>query len=173
MIEIIPKTPPKKSTQKGLLISISIVLLLIALAGLFILKNIAQQTKEELNNLEAAFQEIKSEEKSLEKEVLTFRKKINNFSLLLKDHLTTSKIFPILEEVAHPEIQFKTLDLRPRERKVVISGITDEFINLAEQLLILKNRDETKNVKLNKVGISQEKVEFEIEISLPPELFKF
>ena len=173
MIEIIPKTPTKKTAKKGLLISISVTLLLIAVVGFFILKNIAQQTKEELNNLETAFQETKSQEKTLEKEVLGFRKKLNNFSLLLKNHLIASKIFPILEEVAHPEIQFKTLDLNPREKKVVIFGTTDEFINLAEQLLILKNREETKNVKLNKVGISQEKVEFEIEISLPPELFKF
>ena len=173
MVEIIPKAPTKTPAKKGFLLSISIGLLLISLVGFFILKNIAQQAKEELTNLEATFQELKSQEKSLEKEVLGFRKKLNNFSLLLKDHLVASKFFPILEEVAHPEIQFKNLDLNPRQKKVVISGLTDEFINLAEQLSILKNREETKNVKLNKVGISQEKVEFEIEISLPPELFNF
>lgn len=173
MIEIIPKTQIGRPAKKGLLVPISVALLLIAVAGLFILKNIAQQTKEELNNLEAIFQETESQEKALEKEVLNFRKKINNFSLLLKNHLTASKFFPVLEEIAHPEIQFKTLDLKPREKKAVILGTTEEFINLAEQLLILKNREETKNFKLNKLGISQEKVEFEIEISLPPDLFKF
>ncbi|GAI13015.1 unnamed protein product, partial [marine sediment metagenome] len=88
-----------------------------------ILDDFQKKSLAALQNLEDTIAEEKTPQKiALEKEILSYQKKINDFSLILDHHLLPSKIFRFLEKTSHPRIWFSKINLSPGEALAIVSG---------------------------------------------------
>lgn len=158
MVGIIPKEERSNSSENlKSLLYLAVFLLLLSLAAYFLLTNSLKKTEGEAAILDSKLEEMMSPEKiTLEKEILNSRNKIEDFSQLLKLHLKTSKVFGILEETTHPQVWFTDFNLNPRKGELIISGETDSFETLGQQILILKEESTISEVNLQKVSINEE-----------------
>lgn len=174
MVEIIPKPSTKHPFWFNFLFYCSIAFVLLSgLAFLWLNWSYqkAMQIKTELE--QALLQERKGFE-ALEKEVLTYERKLNDFSLLLSDHKKPLNFFPILEKLTHPEVQFSQLNLNLKDNKAALSGRAKSFVALDQQLFILKKAPGLKDVELSTLSLEGEGggVSFSLMLSLDPAIFR-
>jgi len=174
VIQIIPKQPQKKSLSlANILLYLSLVLLLIVSASYFILNNFQQKTEKDIQlldeNLAAA---DASPEAALAKEVLNYQQKINDFSSLLASHKYNSQVFPLIESLTHPKVAFSSFSLDTEKQTIALSGVTDSFQTLDQQLTIFKNEKLIKKVELSNISFGEGgKVSFDFKLILDPQVF--
>jgi len=175
VIEIIPKKEAKVSAWQSYLLYFIIVLLLFSIMGYFGLEHFIKKSDQELRDLTAEVEKTKSPERKVLKEGLeSLSAKIDDFTPLLLNHQKSSNFFNFLEESTHPKVFFTKLNLDAKGNLVELSGQTDDFLTLGQQLLIFQKSEFVQNLKLSKVDISKEgKVEFTFNFSLDPKLFAF
>lgn len=174
MIEIIPKPIEEIPKWQKILVFVSIFILLIFIVASLILISLEKKAKISLQDLdEKIFKARTPEIVSLEKEILNYQKEIKDFSQLIGQHLFPSKLFPFLEEKTHPRTFFSRIDSIPRDSKISLSGQTESFLTLGQQLLIFQSDSSVKDLNLSGVSITKEgKIGFDLEISLDPKIFK-
>jgi Tfp pilus assembly protein PilN len=167
MAEIIPKKTPKLPKWLNILFYLALALLIFSLASLFILNNSIKKSKNTLQSLRETLTKTKTPERiTLEKEILNYEKKIEDFSLLINQHLENSKFFTAFQKTCHPKVWFSQFSLNSREKIATFSGQTQSFESLGQQLLILKNEDWIKDVELKSVSISKKgKINFSLSFS--------
>jgi len=173
-IEIIPKEEKRFPFWQNILFYFSLVLFLSCLSGLLILFFLQRKSQATLDNLKETLEKgMTAEQVALEKEFLGYRKKIDDFSLLLADYRMPSRFFDFLEKITHPKVFFSDLELNTREGKVSLSGQTENFETLGQQILIFQKEERIKDLKLTEVKISEEgKIEFSLETSFDLKIFK-
>lgn len=174
MIEIIPRPAKKLPLWQNLLFYFSIILLLITILSYFILGHFLKKSEKALQDLELTLARGKTtEELSLEKEVLSWQKKIEDFSKLIREHTLASNFFLFLEKNCHPKAFFSKVNLKPGANQAVLSGQAENFSVLAQQISILKSKKEIKDLNLSSIIIGKEgKVDFILNLLLEPQLFK-
>jgi len=174
MVEIIPKPVSKPSSWFNSLFYFSVVLLFIAILSIFLLNQFQKKAVLTLKNLEVLLTQIKTQERiNLEKELIGYQKKIEDFSFLLQGHSLDSKLFGFLENITHPKVYFSSLNFNSDEKKVILNGETESFQTLGQQLLIFKAEPLVKEVNLSKISIGREgKIDFAFSFSFSPEIFK-
>lgn len=174
MIEIIPKPAQKFPTLPNILFYFSLVLLLISICSFFILDYYQKQASQNLKDLETVINKGRTpEEVSLEKEILGYQKKIDVFSSLISSHKNISNLFPVLEKNTHPKAEFNQFSFNSENFKVVLSGRTESFQTLAQQILIFKGENLIKDFNLAGLSIEKEGgVGFNFNFFLNPEIFK-
>jgi len=174
MIEIIPKPAKKLPLWQDILFYLSIALLLVTILSYFILAHFLKNSEKVLQDLDQRLAwEKTAEELSLEKEVISWQKKIEVFKKLIKEHIKSSSFFDFLEKTTHPGVFFSKVDLKPIESKAILYGQTKNFYFLSQQISILKLKEEIKDLNLSSVSIGKEgKVDFTLNLSLDPQLFK-
>ena len=175
MIEIIPKPTVKIPRWQKFLPYFSIALMIVAILGYFVLNNILEKTLQTLEDREDTLAKLKTpEEQNLEKEILNYQKKIKNFSVLADQHLFPSKFFSLFDGLCHPKVWFSSIELLPQEARVSLTGQTEDFSVLGQQILIFKNEKGINDVKLTKVSLAEKgRIKFDLDIFLSPEIFKF
>lgn len=174
-IEIIPKEEIKPSPWQKILLYIVVFLLLLSIAGYFLLDYyFIEKANQEIQDLETKISEAKTPQQiALEEELKSYQKKIDDFSSLFAKHKKGSNFFDFLEKNTHPKVYFSELSLNIKGNQVNLSGQTESFKILGEQLLIFRNADLIQDLKLSKVGSSEEgKIEFTFIFSLKPQLFQ-
>ncbi|HUV81171.1 MAG TPA: hypothetical protein VMW21_01470 [Patescibacteria group bacterium] len=165
MVEIIPKEPAKPSKTLNLLFYLAIFLLFFSVISYFILSGFLKKTEEEAAALASAL--VQTEESSLEKEILTAKKKIEDFSSLIVRHLTPSEVFEIVEKNCHPKVWFSQFSLSSREKTLKVSGETDNFETLGQQIFILEEETALAKVTLESFSITSEgRINFELSLTL-------
>ena len=175
-IEIIPKTELRKPPLLiNLPFFIGIFLLILAILGYFYLQNNIKNSSENLKNLEESILEKTTPEvDNLEKEISDWRQKIEDYNLLFVGHRESSNLFEFLEKITHSKVwwtDFKFDSSIPSNLR--LTGVSQDFSALQQQLIILGNENFIKNVILNKISLLKEGgVEFELEISVDPEILK-
>lgn len=175
-IEIIPKkVETKLPTLLNILFYLALILLIISLLSSLALFLFQKNSKKVLQNIEEKLAEKGTpEERALEGKIILYQKKINDFSDLLNSHQSNLKFLTVLESLTHPKIFFSKVDLKIREGKVILAGTAENFEVLGQQFLIFKKENFIKDVSLTKVSISKEgKIDFNLELSLEPEKFKY
>jgi methylaspartate ammonia-lyase len=174
-IEIIPKKAPKLPSWLNILLYFSLFLLVSSISSYFILAHLQKESEANLANLEKTLTEGRTLQNiALEEEVFDYQKKISAFSQLISQHLLTSNLFDFLERNCHPEVLFQKFNLDSRTRRLTLSGQTDDFSSLGQQLLILKSQDEIEEVNLAKISLGGKgEVEFTLNLSLIPEIFQW
>lgn len=126
-----------------------------------------------LVNLETILvQEKTSQRKDMEKEILFRQKKINDFSTLLSQHLMSSNFFKVLEALTHPNIWFSEVSLDSDTSKVIISGETEDFQTLGQQLIIFQEAPAIIGSELSQISIGRGRIQFTFLLSLDPQVFK-
>lgn len=174
MVEIIPKEAPKISQWKNILFYFSLALLIFSVVSYFILDNSLREHQEKMVELKLALVEQVTPEKNiLEKEILDYQKKIEDFSQLIRQNLKTSEIFTIIQKNSHPKTWFQQFNLDAKQAQVTLSGQTQSFESLGQQLLIFREEDVVKSANLGGISISQEgRIGFDFSLSLDPKIFK-
>ncbi len=173
-IEIIPRKAAPLPLWLKILFYILIALLLAAVLSYFILGHFQKKSLTALQNLEDTIAEEKTPQKfALEKEILSYQKKIKDFSLILDHHLLSSKSFSFLEKASHPRIWFSKINLSPGEALAIVSGRAETFPDLGQQLQIFKKEALIKNATLSKISLGEKgEIKFTLTLSFDPKFFK-
>jgi Tfp pilus assembly protein PilN len=172
-IEIIPKKETQIPHWQNILLYFGIFLLIGLIIGYFTLNYFIEKSERKLQQTNEAITKAKSPERIiLEEELKSLRAKIEDFTPLLLNHQKSSNFFDFLEKNTHPKVFFTKLDLDTEGNHVGLSGQTDDFQILGQQLLIFQKTEFLQGLKLSKVEINKEgKVEFTFDLSLNPKLF--
>jgi len=175
MVEIIPREAPQISPLGKMLFYLASGLFFISLIGYFVLDNSLKNSKEKLADLEALSikNQAATEKVALEKEILTYKNKIDNFSSLISRHLSTSKIFGVIEEINHPKVWFSRFGLDTPQGLIELTGEAQDFESLAQQMDIIKEAKIFEKVELNNVSLTKEgKINFNLSLSFDEAILK-
>jgi len=173
-MEIIPKKIIQIPKWLNYLFYISLIVLFLVIIGIFIINNSVNNFQTTLKELDGFLAQIRTPENiALESEVRSYERKIKDFAPLLEEHLETSNIFSFLQKDCHPKVWFQQFSLDSRQNKVNLSGETQNFETLGQQILIFKYDKLVGDVKLEKVSLGKEgEINFSLSISLNPQIFK-
>lgn len=177
MVEIIPKPPKKRPLWQEILFYLGITLVIIVIASFFGLGSLNKKAQKEIQALKEQISTVKtSEEINLKKDLFEKEKKINDFAALLTARQKNSNLFPFLEKICHPKVQFLGLDLTrvTGGYQVSIPGQAESFEALHQQLLIFKQEPKILDMQLSGITVGKEgRVNFSFNLTLTPDIFKF
>ena len=173
-IEIIPKKIEAKLPAVNILFYLSLILLIIFVLSYFVLGYFQKKSARTLQNIQDLIsQKETSEAKALKKKIFGYQEKIEAVASLLASHQLSRDFFTRLEDLSYPKVFFSELDLDVGKSQASLSGQTESFEALGQQLLIFRKGEFIKDVNLTKVSIGREgKIEFIIELSFDPKMFK-
>ena len=174
MDELIPKEVQETPAWQTILFYGSLILVALTVGGFFFLNNSINQAKKSLSSLEETLAEEKtSQETSLENYVLSWQKKINDFSQIISLHIYPSNFFNFIGKIAHPKAWFQQVSLNLKESKVVVSGETESFTTLGQQLIILGQDPLIKGFSLTSLSVGKQGgVAFVFNIEIDHKLFQ-
>lgn len=174
MVEIIPKPVQKLPLWQNILFYSSLALLVAGISSLFLLERSLKNSRLSLKYLEETLTGEKTiQEVSLEKNILSWQKRIKNFSQLFSRHLYSLPAFDLIEKLTHPEVWFSQLNLDLPDSKAVASGQAESFTVLGQQLGLLEKEPEISDFALSSLSIGKQgKVNFTLNISFAPALFQ-
>jgi len=175
MVEIIPKPIEEVLGWQKKLFYFSVFLLLGLIITHFILTSLQEKSKTLLSNLTETISRGKTSEIiSLEKEIFNYQKKIQNFFPLLENHKFPSRFFEFFEKNTHPRVFFSQISLNSKEATCSLTGQTDSFSTLGQQLSIFNETVEVSTLDLTQVSIGKEgKIEFTLTFSFNPKFLKY
>ena len=167
MVDIIPKTTKKTPLWQDLLFYFSIGLFSAAIASFFFLNNSQGKMEYSLKNTEDSLaQRETTEEIAMEKEIKTTEKQVRDFSQILKSHLEPSKVFDFFPKIVHPKAWFNKVSFDAAKSEAVISGQTESFVTLQQQIFIFRQEPLIKNFFLNSFSVGKEgRIDFSFNIS--------
>ena len=171
--QLIPRPAAKMPRWFSFLYYFSVILAIVSISGYFILNQSLKDSRTKLEYLETLIREGKTPERiATEREVIKWERKIEDFTVLLNSHLNPSNFFEVFENFSHPRMEFTSFNLWPQRGRLTVSGQTNDFRNLGQQLLIFKKESLFKEVNLNKVYIGEKgEIRFTFDISLDPRIF--
>ncbi len=175
VVEIIPRPISKTPLWQNILLYFSIALLLGSILVFFFLNYSQQKAKTDLDNVKKLIieQEAASGIGSLEREILSYQKKIEDFSNLFGSHQLSSNVFPFIESLTHPQVVWTDFNSDTEASIILLSGQTQNFQTLGQQISILKEEALIKRFDLSDIKLGKEgKVDFKIKLSLDPEILK-
>lgn len=174
MVEIIPKKIPKIPQWGNILFYLSLALLIFSISSYFVLDNSFKERKNKLAELEEVLLKGRTaEDNVLENEILISQKKINDFSQLIEKYSKASGIFVFLQEKSHPQVFFSKFNLDLQKSQITLSGQTQSFKTLGQQLLIFKEEEIVRSANLEAISMNREgKVGFNLSLFLDPKIFK-
>lgn len=173
VIEIVPKKETQVPIWQNYLLYFCIFLLLFSIISYFTLDYFAKKSEQKLQETQETVERARTPDKIiLERELKEFREKIDDFAPLLLNHQKSSNFFNVLEQNTHPQVVFTKLTLDTIRNSVELSGQTENFPILGQQLFIFQQTESIQNIKLSKVEINKEgKVQFTFTFSLNPNFF--
>lgn len=173
-IEIIPKPAKKVSPSQNILFYFAVGLLLLSIGLYFVLGYFVKKSELILQDLEETLAREKTEEETiLEKEVFGYQRKVEDFSTLIGQHTYASGFFNFFESLSHPKVWFSKISLNITNHRLIVSGKTDTFLILDQQLLIFQQEELIKETILNKLSIGKEGlVNFTFDLTLNPIIVK-
>jgi hypothetical protein len=175
MVDIIPKETRRTPRWQVILFYASIALLTMVIIGYFSLVGSEKNSQNYLLTLEEEIVTGRTPERvKLEQDIFNYREKLKDFKPFLEEHLFASKFFTFLEENTHPKTFFSEISLAPRDQRANLSGLTESFLSLGQQLVILGESPLVKEVRLTKVLLGEEGgIDFSFDIVLKSDLFKY
>jgi len=174
-VQIIPKPKPKVPRWVRGTFWLSLILMIVSVGLFFFLQAQVSSLDHQKQALERQLANIttSSSQKELEREISKLSEKIQDFSYILKDHKKSSKFFEFLQDSTHPKVQFVSLNLDVKNYQAHLTGKTENFKTLGEQLLILKQNKNIKGLDVSNIILDREgKVKFDLMFSFSQELIK-
>ncbi|MGB9743594.1 MAG: PilN domain-containing protein [Minisyncoccales bacterium] len=175
MPQFITKEEPKPTIGLTILLVFSLILLLGAGTGYFILDKLIKDNESVKKSLEVSITQKQTADRiALKEEMLNLKRKIDNFSYLVDQHLNVNQVFEIIEKNIHPQVWFTKFDLEPRLNKVELEGETQDFTTVGQQISLFQKEEKISQVNLKEIFITKEgKIGFKISLSFVPDIFKF
>lgn len=173
MVELIPKASQQKN-HWNLIFYFSLFLAISAFVAFFVMNSLLNSSLKDLSDLQEKLGQIRTSEKnSLEKEVLSYQRKINDFSLLSEKHMANSRIFSLVQQFCHPKVWFSNFSFDSKNNQISLSGLTDSFESLGQQIMILEGKSYVKDLKLESMSIgSKKEIAFSLVFTTNPQIFK-
>jgi hypothetical protein len=117
------------------------------------------------------------QQKEYEKTVINYRNKINDFSVIFKNHQFASNVFAFLQIQTMPNIWFKQFSLDQKNGAVQLSGEAEDLDGLSRQIKVFENEDNKKYVKnvgtLNSTLGQSARIEFNVNLALDQSIFSY
>lgn len=156
-----------------LYLAVSLLLAAVFCYIVFLIKNSIQ--RKQINDEILALQTVGTDQqKEQEKEVISYQKKIKDFSSLFENHEFASNVFSFMERETIPNIWFRQFDLDERNRQVQLSGESDDMEAFSRQMASLEKNEYVKSVgSLNSALGEGAKVEFNFSLQLDPKIFSY
>lgn len=175
MVEIIPRPVEEADKWQKTLVYLLIFLVIGLIGVYFLLVNLKKNSEVYVGELETKLAQGRTDERILlEQENLDYKKKIEAISPFLEAHILGSKFFEFLESNSHPRIFFSRLNLNIEESKAILSGNTDSFSTLEQQLSVFNQDFLIENLLLTKASLNKEgRIDFDLEIFLNTTIFKY
>lgn len=131
------------------------------------------QRVNDLNNRMAVYG--LSQQKMDEKKVLDYKKKIDDFSLIISNHKISSNMFSFIEKNTLPDVWFSDFDMSQSSNEIKLSGEAKNMETLSRQIQVFeRNQDYVKNINiLNFQTEPSGKINFILNFSLNPKIFVY
>src|SRR3989344_22634 len=117
------------------------------------------------------------QDKEREKNVLGYKKNIDDFLFILGKHALSSNILVFIENNTLPEVWFSNFNMSEAINELRLSGEAKDMEALSRQLLVFEqSRDYVKKVTVvnsKTLAGTANKVVFLVDISLNPAIFKY
>ncbi len=127
------------------------------------------------NEIEVKKESLKptTEEKEIEKKVQLISERIRLFQNLISKHRDTSKIFSIIENDCLPNVQFTNFNFNADNLTINLSGKTDNFISLQQQVDVFKEDQLVDKAVLSDMSVDQDNsgITFSISLSINQKVF--
>lgn len=140
---------------------------------IFLVKNDMQRL--EIKKHEAMLQDIGTkQQKEYEKAVLSYQKKIKDFSILFENHEFASRSFEFMQDQTIPEVWFKQFNLERKGRGMRLLGEANNMESFSRQVAIFENNPYVESVTaLNSELGASASVVFNISMDMSQELFGY
>ena len=166
----------KVTLAKKILFFLSLFLIVASLATHLSLKYyFIKKASLRLESAEVAIKEKTTKEGAEHAQVVSaWERKSNDFKILLDNHKFGSKFFENFEELAHPKVWFSEISLDLDKGEASLSGKTDSFQHLKQQLSFFRNSPFVKECKLSDLFLAERGgVQFDLVFILKTEVFKY
>lgn len=165
---IIPKEAQKMPEWLNIVFYVSLLLLLISIIGYFVLSGYHNKAVKYSKDLDLELASQKTDARlAMEKEVLGYKDKINDFTQILDSRLKGSEIFESFQKLCHPKVSFSQFNLDVRKRMISASGEAQSFSVLGQQLLIYQQDPLVESVDVSQISIDKKgKIGFSLNLNL-------
>ena len=109
-------------------------------------------------------------EKESQDNFVTFYSQIANVKTLLANHVTTSKLFPLLESVTHQKIVYTSTNLILSEKTLKIEGLAQSYEVISAQLVLYEGASWVEKVILDSSSLGDKSVKFSVRLKLKNEI---
>lgn len=173
LVKIIPRPREKPSRLVNFLFSFSLILILSLLGSYLFLGTQTSSLQGEKQDVRRKIEEIIGERRGLKEDISGFQGKIEDFKEVFQNHKFTSIFFDFLESSCHLKVQFTSLSLDTESSVANLTGKTDNFKTLGEQLLVFKGDKNIKGLRVSNVSLDQDgKVRFSLTFTFSSSLLK-
>ena len=112
-----------------------------------------------------------------EKKVLDYKKKIDDFSVIVRNHSISSNIFSFLEESILPDVWFSNFDMSQSNNRIQLAGESKDMKTFSRQIQVFeKSQDYVKDINISVLDsqVNEEgRVRFVLSFSLDPKIFTY
>ena len=139
-IEINPRVQPGKYIAPIIALIVALILATGVGASYIFFERSINKMSEEIKTKEQKLIKTSSE-KELENKLSLYEAKVNSFSQLFDGHGKPINVFLFLEDITHPEIHFVDFNFDAVNGEMTLTGKSETFTALEQQLIILKQSE--------------------------------
>ena len=167
--EVLPTGTPRKFLAFSFFLFLATILIYIGISAGYraFLKNEISNLKDNIEELR--FQISPDQQDSMVK----FFSQVANTKTLLDSHVLASKLFPILESSTQGKVAYTDMDVSVLDNKVELIGVAESYDTLVAQLATYETIPQIRRVVLESSNRKGSVVEFDITMTVAPNLFKF
>ena len=172
-IEIVPKKEIKTKRRSGVLFILSIVVLALTVSLYFGLFWINREKQKEIDGLKSDLESLMTPElEDIEDRIMEQKTRIDDFASVFSNRKSPKEVLKFFEEKTHKRVMWSGLSLDLSDPTVVLDGTCDNFITLAEQIIVFKGaKSSVAKVTLLELALGESQVDFSLELILNPQLF--
>jgi hypothetical protein len=170
-IEIIPRGKIKLPPWVIVLGGLTVILLIVFLGSYLCLEISVRKLSREIQEKEPILTPLGEAIKAEEEKLGPISEKLNDFSGLLQRHKSSLNIFSFLEQICLPTVWFSGFNFTSENTNVIVSGQTNSFVTLEQQILVLKQDPLVENLSIAGVSVSEKgEVNFTFLLTFSPKI---
>jgi hypothetical protein len=151
----------------SLLISTVLCYVIFLTKNIFLVNDIKKET-------EALLTVGTYDQKNQEKDVIDYKKKINDFTVLFKNHEFSSNVFALMQTQTMPNIWFGQFILDEKNNAVQLLGEADSMDAFSRQMVSFEKNKYIKNVvTLNSSSGESSRISFGLNLALDKNIFDY
>jgi len=155
---------------------ISSILLAAVVFGYFIFNFEVQLKNQKIETINSKSLNLSAGEgQTLNKKLLAYKNKIDDFAVILENHKITSNVLDFMEKNTLSNIWFSSFNMKGEVYEINLSGESANMEALSQQVKVFEeNLDYVKDISvLDSQSNSSGKINFTISLSLDPEIFNY